>query len=128
MRPCAQSLCSLCSLLCLLLTPGALCDVLQPKAAEEVGPPRPPQILDLTRTQLQAVPHSPPNGSVWTLILNQNRISLDESDREALRSYRGLTHLYLEHNAVTEVTAGYFTQMPRLTLLSLCGNNISRYH
>lgn len=84
------------------------------------------EVKNLTNKHLQIIPFSDVSSIVSTLLLSGNQIRLNESDRLALVSYSGLTQLYLDNNVVRSIQAKYFAKVPRLQVLSLSGNKISR--
>lgn len=83
------------------------------------------QGVDFSNKSLQAIPLNV-NCSVSKLVIDQNLITLNETDRKALASYPKLTELYLDENMVTAIPAEYFSVVPNLTVLSLSRNKISR--
>ncbi|KAM9331710.1 leucine-rich repeat-containing protein 19-like [Pholidichthys leucotaenia] len=82
-------------------------------------------VKNLTNKLLQVIPHND-NAPITTLVIGENLITLNETDRLALASYPALEELCLDGNRVTAIPANYFSVVPNLRVLSLGRNSISR--
>ena len=82
--------------------------------------------MNLTNKSLQVIPHGGNSSTVTDLVIADNLITLNETDRLALASYPKLLELHLDGNLVTSIPAKYFSVVPNLRVLSLSGNKISR--
>lgn len=79
-----------------------------------------------TSKSLKVIPTGYNRSRVTKLVFEGSLITLKESDRLALASYPMLEELSLDDNLVTEIPAKYFAVMPKLRVLSLSRNKISR--
>lgn len=61
---------------------------------------------------------------VTELLLDGNRVALNQTDRQALESYPALAELHLDENLLTHVPKGFFFAAPNLKTLSLARNRI----
>lgn len=68
----------------------------------------------------------PGSAAATTVVLQGGLITLSQHDRQALATYGGLEELHLDGNMVAHVPARYFSVVPRLKVLSLSRNKISR--
>lgn len=77
---------------------------------------------------LQQIPRSndTANANATQLILTGSQITLTEEDRQALASYPQLEELDLTGGQVTRIPPHYFAVVPKLRVLSLSRNKISR--
>ncbi|KAM9712526.1 uncharacterized protein ACNS7B_023049 isoform 2-T2 [Menidia menidia] len=82
-------------------------------------------VKNLTNGLLPGIPLNDNNASVTTLVIERNRITLNELDQRALASYPTLVELYLDGNLITSVPARFFSGLQHLRVLSLARNNIS---
>lgn len=74
---------------------------------------------------LQQIPPSG-NDSTTKLLLNGSHITLTRDDRLNLATYPQLEELDLSGSQVTQIPAEYFAVVPKLRVLSLSANKISR--
>ncbi|KAK5603770.1 hypothetical protein CRENBAI_001315 [Crenichthys baileyi] len=82
-------------------------------------------VRNLTDKLLQVIPPNANNSKVFMLVTEGNRITLNETDQQALNSYLTLVELHLGGNLVTAVPAKYFSRLSHLRVLSLARNSIS---
>lgn len=75
---------------------------------------------------LQQIPHSNDTANATRLILTGSQITLTKADRQALASYPQLEELDLAGGQVTQIPPDYFAVVPKLRVLSLSRNKISR--
>ncbi|XP_062235322.1 leucine-rich repeat-containing protein 19-like [Platichthys flesus] len=83
-----------------------------------------PDVKNLSSKALQVIPSNDNSSNVTKLLVQENQITLNETDRVALSSYPTLAELHLDGNLVTAVPAKYFSVVPHLRVLSLTRNNI----
>lgn len=86
-----------------------------------------PLVLPKGVESLQQVPISNDASNVTHLVLNGSQITLTEKDRLTLANYTQLEELDLSGSRVTRIPAQYFAVVPKLRVLSLSGNQISRW-
>lgn len=79
-----------------------------------------------TEQPLKVIPQNVNGSNITRLVFEGGLITLKEEDRQALATYPKLEELHLDGNQVTSIPAKYFSVVPRLRVLSLSGNSISR--
>ncbi|XP_075309133.1 uncharacterized protein LOC142370441 [Odontesthes bonariensis] len=92
-----------------------------PKAVEEEVV----LVKNLTNKLLPVIPYNDNNALVTILAIEENQITLNELDQQALASYPALVELHLDGNLVTSVPAKFFSGLQQLRVLSLARNDIS---
>ena len=71
------------------------------------------QVKNIT-SLVEVIPHDIRPFSVNKLVIQRNKITLNEQDRLALTTYHNLVELHLDANLVTRLTANYFSVAPHL--------------
>lgn len=82
-------------------------------------------VENLTNKFLQIIPSNANDSIVSMLVIEDNNITLNETDQQALSSYPQLLELHLGGNLVTSVPAKYFSGLSHLRVLSLARNSIT---
>ncbi|KAM4534019.1 uncharacterized protein PAE49_022319 [Odontesthes bonariensis] len=82
-------------------------------------------VKNLTNKLLPVIPYNDNNALVTILAIEENQITLNELDQQALASYPALVELHLDGNLVTSVPAKFFSGLQQLRVLSLARNDIS---
>lgn len=89
-----------------------------------------PTVLQLVKNPtnkfLQNIPSNGNNSNVSMLVIEDNNITLNEKDQQALSGYPKLVELHLGGNLVATVPASYFSGLSHLRVLSLARNGITR--
>ncbi|NXX38736.1 LRC19 protein, partial [Tricholaema leucomelas] len=66
--------------------------------------------------------------NITKLSLENNKITLKDSDKEILQNFINLTELYLNRNMITVVHNNSFCNLTNLIILDISNNQISRVH
>ncbi|KAF4072885.1 hypothetical protein AMELA_G00252620 [Ameiurus melas] len=80
--------------------------------------------VNISNKTLANIPTSTNNGNITSLILHHNRIVMNSSDTQALRSYSKLTELDLSYNLIEQLPDGAFSALGSLETLRLTGNKL----